>query len=243
MTSSVVSTEVGAYLHWKSDGDELAPNTLDRLASALDATPDADVAVASVVHGATYVAARVSHDPLFELLAGGPFISPAAAYLVRSRVAARAWSAAPEPWGAREYFARLALSRARFVAVESAVVRTKVVAASDDVDVARATFARLRDAASGAEGVGAGHRLLLDQTWGRWRVGTSVVHASPRTRALGAIGTLVGQELARSTGSRTIEGWTTHLRARMPRLERAVLRVRDAVEALAADGLLVEEGR
>jgi hypothetical protein len=237
----VVSTEVGPYLHFAADADEIAPQSLDRLVAALDAAPDVDVAVASVVHGTTYVAAYVSDDPLFDLLAGGPFVTPASAYLVRSRAASGTWSDAPEPWATREYVARLALRGARFVAVERAVVRTKPVADGDDIDIARATFVRLREAASGVDTVRARHRLLLDQPWALWRVGTSVVHASPRTRALGAIGTVVGQELARSTGARSIEGWTTHLRTRLPRLERAVLRVRDAVDSLAADGLLHAE--
>jgi hypothetical protein len=239
-----VRTEIagGAFVHFTADGDEVAQQSLDRLVAALEAAPDVDVAVASFVHGSTYVGAHVTNDPLFDLLAGAPFIAPAAAYLVRARFASGAWSDAPPPWAAREYFARIALRGARFIAVERAVARAKPVAEIDDVEIARATFARLREAAAGVATVAAHHRVLLEQPWGRWRVGTTIVHASPRTRALGAIGTVVGQELARSAGARTIEGWTTHLRARMPRLERAVLRTREAIESLAADGLLVAEG-
>jgi hypothetical protein len=244
VSSPPVRTELagGAFVHFSADGDEIAPQSLDRMVAALETAPDTDVAVASFVCGSTYVGARVTNDPLFDLLAGAPFIAPAAAYVIRAGAASDTWSNAPAPWSTREYFARLALRGARFLAVERAVARTKPVAESDDVEIARATFARLRDAAARAESVGAHHRVLLDQAWGRWRVGTAVVHASPRTRALGAIATVVGQELARSTGVRTIEGWTTHLRARMPRLERAVLRTRDAIESLTVDGLLVAEG-
>jgi hypothetical protein len=240
VSASVVEVAGGAYLHFTADGDEVAPNALALLVAALDGA--ADVAVASSVHGTAYVGARVSGDPLFDLLAGGPFIAPAAAYLVRASIASRTWSDAPEPWGAREYVAGLALRGARFVAVERAIVRTKAVVNDDDVEIARATFARLRTAAAGVDAVSTRHRLLLDQPWALWRVGTSVVHASPRTRALGALGTVVGQEIARSAGAKTIEGWTTHVRARVPRLERAVLRVRDAIDSLAADGLLHAEG-
>ncbi len=241
MSSLPVRTEIagGAFVHFMAEGDEVAPQSLDRLVAALETAPDVDVAIASFVHGSTYVGAHVSNDPLFDLLAGAPFIAPAAAYLVRARSASSTWSDTPPPWATREYFARLALRGARFVAVERAVARTKPVAEIDDVEIARATFARLREAAAGVETLGAHHRALLDQAWGRWRVGTTVVRASPRTRALGAIATAVGQELARSTGARTIEGWTTHVRARMPRLERAVLRTREALESLAVDGLLV----
>ncbi len=244
MTGSVVSSEVagGAYLHWAAPGDELAPDGVARLVNALERAPDADVAVGGAIHGATYVAAHATSDPLFDLLAGGPFVTPAAAYLVRSRIAERAWSMAPEPWGAREYFATLALRGARLVPVGGAIVRTRPSADGEDVDAAKGVFDRLRAFAAGAPTVSDAHRKLLDQPWALWRVGTAVVKASPRTRALGAMGTVVGQEIARATGARTVEGWTTYVRARVPRLERAILETRDAVESLAADGLLVAEG-
>jgi hypothetical protein len=244
VTASVVCTEVagGAYLHWLGPGEDVGPNALVKLAAALEARPEADVAVAGAVHGTTFVAARVSDDPLLDLLAGAPYPPPAAAYLIRARAAEREWSAEPEPWGAREYMTRLALRGARFISVDRGFVRAPALVEDNDVEVARTTFARLQAAATGSAVVQANHRRLLEQPWALWRIGSSVVQASLRTRALGAVGTLVGQELARSTGSRTIEGWTTYLRARNPRLERIVLGARDAVESLAADGLLVAEG-
>lgn len=245
----------GGFVACSGGDEDVSIDGLLELASALRAAPAFHAARGGYVHvdwsdTATVCPAASSEDLLLELLLGSPFPVPFSCFVFARDAWVRmqgedSWSDADWPWATREYLAASAMAGLRCFSVDALAARVRAtlpIAARDQARQGRSVFSRLKARATSTH-VSELHRRLLAQDWSLWRLSGAKVVAGERARSTGAVGTIVGHSLAGIRDRDTLEGLCNRIRVRAPRLELTPIRLRDAVEGLAEDGLIAREAR
>lgn len=242
---------IGEFVAWQLSRESVARSSLRECVAALRAAPNASFVRGGFVQvdesGEAMVCPAVASDDfLLDMLVGSPHPPPLSCALFRAEAWSRLQKDCPWPtdvdarWTAREMLTTAALMGLEGVVTDviSARVGASLSIPPRERQAERnAVFARLRQRAKKYT-LGEPHRRVLQDDGSLWRLSGRAVNAGARTLATGAVGTIVGHALAAIRDADSIEGLCNRVRQRSPRLELNPMRVRDAVVALASDGLI-----